>query len=138
MTVFGDWLLSTRKKLGLSQDDIAQRANVSKNYISILERGRPHPSTGAIPQPSRKAVMDIAAAMDWPVEEPLRLAGYSVTPDAEDLTPDEERLVAFYSDMTETDKQAVIIIAEALWRKTKEAELVIGRRRPAENEKQKE
>ncbi len=134
MTAFGDWLLSTRKKLGLSQEELAQRANVSKNYISILERGRPHPGTGAAPQPSRKTVEEIAVAMNWPIEEPLRLAGYSASPELSDLSPDEERLIAFYADMADADKQAVITIAEALWRKTKEAELVIGRRRPTENE----
>ena len=128
MKSFGEWLISERKKKTWSQDDLADRAGVSKNYISRLERNLPDPRTGAQPQPSRKVVEAIAAALGWSPEEPLRMAGYAAAVERDEWTEDEERLVAFYGDMSEADKKAVITIAEALWRKTKENELIFGRR----------
>lgn len=40
----GDALRAKREKLGISQEELAERAGVDRTYISILERGlkKPH------------------------------------------------------------------------------------------------
>lgn len=36
----GKWLQAKRKEKGLNQTELAERARVSKNYISLLEAGK--------------------------------------------------------------------------------------------------
>ena len=40
----GGVLRERREKLGLSQEDVAERADVDRTYISILERGLKSPT----------------------------------------------------------------------------------------------
>ena len=40
----GAKLRAAREKLGLSQEDVAERAGVDRTYISILERGLKSPT----------------------------------------------------------------------------------------------
>jgi len=42
--VIGDILRAEREKLGLSQEQVAERAGVDRTYISILERGLKSPT----------------------------------------------------------------------------------------------
>lgn len=57
----GDIIKDYRKSHHISQDVIAKRANVSKAYISILERNI-NPKTGQAPIPSLKTINAIAKA----------------------------------------------------------------------------
>lgn len=74
MQTFGEWLYEARKSARFSQDELATRANISKNYISRIERNGGHPVTGALPQPSREVVKSLAAALGKPVNEALDAA----------------------------------------------------------------
>ena len=40
----GDALRAKREKLGISQEELAERAGVDRSYISILERGLKSPT----------------------------------------------------------------------------------------------
>jgi len=40
----GDVLRAAREKLGLSQEELAERAGVDRTYVSILERGLKSPT----------------------------------------------------------------------------------------------
>ncbi|WP_164170598.1 helix-turn-helix domain-containing protein [Stenotrophomonas maltophilia] len=42
--VFGDVLRQTRTGVGLSQQELALRAELDRTYISLLERGKRQPS----------------------------------------------------------------------------------------------
>src|SRR3954454_13403863 len=47
---FGDLLRTLRKRAGMTQEELAERAGLSRDAISALERGRrnrPHPPTMA-------------------------------------------------------------------------------------------
>lgn len=44
LTQFGMRIAYLRKKLGWSQEELAFRSNINKNYLSDLERGRRNPS----------------------------------------------------------------------------------------------
>ncbi|MDB9317245.1 helix-turn-helix domain-containing protein [Nodularia spumigena] len=41
---FGQCLRNARKKKGLSQEKLAELANLDRTYISLLERGKRNPS----------------------------------------------------------------------------------------------
>lgn len=74
LTVFGDWLREQRKRAGMSQDDLAGAADISKSYISTLERGKHHTVTGAPPQPTMGTVTQLATALGISVEEAVSVA----------------------------------------------------------------
>ena len=59
----GDIIKEYRLSQGLSQDAIAERANLSKAYISILERNR-NPKTNEPPIASLKTINAIAKAIN--------------------------------------------------------------------------
>jgi transcriptional regulator with XRE-family HTH domain len=42
--VIGNVLRAKREKLGISQEDLAERAGVDRSYVSILERGLKSPT----------------------------------------------------------------------------------------------
>lgn len=45
---FADWLASARADRGLSQEDLAERAEISQEYLSLLERGNRKPSSKVV------------------------------------------------------------------------------------------
>jgi transcriptional regulator with XRE-family HTH domain len=42
--IIGNVLRAKREKLGISQEDLAERAGVDRSYVSILERGLKSPT----------------------------------------------------------------------------------------------
>ena len=69
---FADHLRAWRKRRGLSQLDLAGRADVSQRHLSFLELGRA--------SPSREMVSRLAAALDVPLRQHnllLTAAGYA-------------------------------------------------------------
>lgn len=44
LTTLGDGLVSARERKGMSQDELAKKTDLSRNYISLLERGQRNPS----------------------------------------------------------------------------------------------
>ena len=47
-TSLGKVIVERRKRLGLSQEDLAKRSNVDRAFISEVERGMRHPSFGTV------------------------------------------------------------------------------------------
>ena len=117
MAHFGEWLFAARKQAGLSQEEVADLANVSKNYISVLERNLPNYKTGALPQPSRKVVSALAMAVSKSEAEALKAAGYSLEEDRDYAADDDvPRLLAFYNGLNADGKDELVGIAELLWK----------------------
>jgi transcriptional regulator with XRE-family HTH domain len=118
LTTFGEWLYETRKQSRFSQDELASRADVSKNYISRLERNEGHPTTGAPPQPSRRVVEALAGALGKPISEALQAAGYTPSAPANELTyepdPDSDAIAALYSGLPPNRKSDLLTMAR-LW-----------------------
>lgn len=77
MSLFGEKLQQQRKMRGMTQDQLAKKISVSKSYISTLERGYPHPNSGASPKPAREIVDKIAFALEWDVDLARVFAGYA-------------------------------------------------------------
>lgn len=45
---FGDAIRQRRRELGLSQEELADRASLHRTYVSLLERGRRTPTLTAV------------------------------------------------------------------------------------------
>lgn len=73
---FGTWLYSRRKEKGLTQEQLAGRAGISKAYIGHLENARPN-TQGVPTMPDRDKVAALAKALGAPVPEALIAAGYA-------------------------------------------------------------
>lgn len=74
---FGKWLQENRKDAQLSMQDLADKVGLSKQYISILERGEPHTLTGKPVTPQKKFVDALAKALNRPINEARYAAGYA-------------------------------------------------------------
>lgn len=130
---FGSWLLRKRKAAGLSLQELADRADLSKGYISNLERNAPHSVSKATPKPSQDTVDRIAAAVGAPVAEARYVAGYAA-PQAQ-VDQNLSRLLFYFNDLQGEQKADALAVIEALWRrqqsKQKAEKLAHKQRRPA-------
>lgn len=64
---FGQTLQSIRADSGLSQEEIAQRAGLSRNYYQLLEIGLSSRSNKTPANPSLAVLIDLAHALDVPL-----------------------------------------------------------------------
>lgn len=71
-TVLGNLVAARRAELGLTQEEVSEKAGMSQEWCSMLERGR-------IVQPRISALMGLQKVLDIPVEELVVAAGYSRT-----------------------------------------------------------
>lgn len=125
MTIlFSDWLKKARRASNLTLQELGELSGVSHNYISILERNLPHHKTGKVYKPSRVVVIKLANALDVNPNIPLQLVGYANEEDPDPDDVDQNKLLAFYGDMNPSDREAVLILAQALWQKRRERELI--------------
>lgn len=121
---FGDWLRRKRADVGLSQTELAERAGVSKQYISNLERNLRQPVSNEIVRPSMDVVDRLARALGVPLREARLAAGYA-PPDAERIPQDflQRVGVLFYGweELSDEDKEdiltAIEVIAESAQRR---------------------
>lgn len=56
---FGQWLAKTRSALGKTQEQLAEAADLTRNYISLLENGQRKPSL----ETARR--IGLALGVDW-------------------------------------------------------------------------
>lgn len=66
---FGHELQRRRLEAGLSQEELAHQAGVTRNYYQLLEKGRV--ASGAAANPSIKVVVRLAANLGVSVEDLL-------------------------------------------------------------------
>jgi transcriptional regulator with XRE-family HTH domain len=102
-TTFSSRLKEKRIEKGWSQHYLAARAGCTNSNISYLEK---HPTQ----QPKIETVEGLASALDWPINEARRLAGY---PESDDnLSPleveDDFRLALHgYKELSEHGREMV-------------------------------
>jgi transcriptional regulator with XRE-family HTH domain len=66
---FGTWLKDKREAAQLSQDALANRAGITKQYVSNLERGQRHSKTGARQKPAIDVVVKLCYELSVSTEE---------------------------------------------------------------------
>lgn len=54
-----------RKRRGLSQDDVAEKADTSPNYLSRMERGTENPTLDMLIKISHALSVDLAELLDY-------------------------------------------------------------------------
>jgi transcriptional regulator with XRE-family HTH domain len=74
---FGAWLRQKREELRLSVTELALRAGLSKQYVSLLERGEKHLLTNKPTQPALDKVERLARVLEVDPAEAREIAGYS-------------------------------------------------------------
>lgn len=121
--IFGEWLLRTRKKQGLTQAQLADRIGVSKQYISTLERDAPHGVTEARPTPSAKVVKKIATGLDAPESEALRAAGYY--PEESDIDPRQSQLLSYFHELSDNERDDALALIETVYRRRERTRKVL-------------
>ena len=77
MSDFGEWLKGKRLDQRLTLETMAHKTGLSKQYISVLERGQPHALTGKPITPKLETVDKIARALGVPSGEARHAAGYA-------------------------------------------------------------
>ena len=137
-TEFGQWLASIRERHGLSQDDLAEAAGMSQEYISMLERGSRNPSKKSVRLISGALISadtprDIAANI---INGGLLAAGFaSDTPEIVYISdPDTVRLVEAYKGADEEGRRLLDAAAAMVTRV--ESQAAIGGRPLDEDESQ--
>lgn len=96
MTTLGDLIKKYRKLNNLSMEEFAKRTNLSKSYISILERNK-HPRNGNPVTPTLETIKQVASAMQADVNSVLEQIGESdikvnhVDSNSRPLTPKEKQ-----------------------------------------------
>ncbi|ASE53767.1 helix-turn-helix transcriptional regulator [Stenotrophomonas maltophilia] len=76
--VFGEVLRQTRTGVGLSQQELALRAELDRTYISLLERGKRQPSLVTLLALADAMAID-AAELVQSTGARLQEAGYSLS-----------------------------------------------------------
>lgn len=76
---FGKWLIEKRLDAKLTQVQLAERAGISPNYVSALERDEPNARDGSPRRPRVEKVDRIAKALGVPLSDARLAAGYATT-----------------------------------------------------------
>lgn len=131
---FGQWLYSARTAAKFSQEELAEAAGCSKNYISALERDLPHHKTGRPSIPTPDLVRSLAIALGKSEEEAI-LAAYMSDPRADVEGPnreydvnEEETMLAFYRNAAPEIKRSAMLLLEAGVKYQDRLETTIGRK----------
>jgi transcriptional regulator with XRE-family HTH domain len=107
LMTFGKWLLERRREKGLTQGELARRANISTSYVSTLERSEPHSITNTSPQPTAEVVESIAKALGVETDEARLAAGYAARNGSStniDIS-DDVRLILLGKDISPEDRE---------------------------------
>lgn len=77
VAAFADALREARQKVGMTQEDLAERANVSVRFISLLETGKR--------QPSLSAVAAVSAGLGIPMSSLIKAVERRIAVDVEQI-----------------------------------------------------
>jgi transcriptional regulator with XRE-family HTH domain len=97
---FGRWLRATREEREITQQALADRAGISRSYLSDLERGR-----GV--RPTLLTLDRLATALGSSRVEALSAAGVLHAPTRDAMRRAEDRLLARYRGLSEQGRAAV-------------------------------
>ena len=112
--LLGEIIKEFREKNGLSMQEFADRAGLTKGYISMLERNN-NPRSGNGVTPSVKTFKKCAKAMDIPVEDLLRMVDENqrVIVNGDDLEVLYQR-IGFLHGLTGDEVKAALAFAESM------------------------
>lgn len=100
---FGAWLKEKRKASGMNRAELAEKSRVTRATISLYELDK-------VEQPRKSQIDKIAKALNVPVDEARRAAGYAApeSNDAHDIL-DEVRISFMHaSSLTDEQKEEIL------------------------------
>jgi transcriptional regulator with XRE-family HTH domain len=97
---FGHWLRAAREEREITQQVLADRAGISRSYLSDLERGRDV-------RPTLPTLDRLATALGLPSVEVLEVAGLLRLPTHAAQRQEEDRLLARYRGLSEAGRSTV-------------------------------
>lgn len=112
---FGDWLRQKRIAAGLSLQQVADRAGVSKQRLSDIENNKRRTVGGRLPRLSEDRVEAIGAAVFAPVDE-ARLAAGLAPKQVQPADLLQTRLLNYFNELPETQQSTALVMIEAMWR----------------------
>ncbi len=119
MNTFGDRLRAARSSQGLTQDELAERLEVSKGAVSAWENNRDKPSFEKL-RPLREAlsvsldVLICGGAIQPTSPRVVRIASDRATYDTREvLTRDEQRMLRRFRSVDERVQKAFIVVLGA-------------------------
>jgi transcriptional regulator with XRE-family HTH domain len=65
---FGKRVKELRKSIGITQDELAERVEVSKDYIGLIERGLRSPSLQTVEKIAISLKVSITSLFEYPPE----------------------------------------------------------------------
>ena len=95
-----------RENADITMQDFAEKCGLSKGYISMLEKGQ-HPQNNRPLVPSISTLQKLAVGMNMSIDQLFSIidsdvvVSVNVPTPAQDLKPDEERLLADYRDASD-------------------------------------
>ena len=111
--MLGDVIRKYRTELGWKQETLAQKAGISQNYVSSLEKG------------TRVGTLDVlqklASALNAPLDELIRASQSSMPPEVAALqaagVPDKDlqELAAKWEGLTEEDRDLLLTVTRSMW-----------------------
>lgn len=96
---FGLWLRKRREAAGLTQDQLAERAGIGKQYLSKIENAKPHSTTGRAPAPTLETLDAIARALRVDLSDVLGALGLQTGARDVALPNEEELLLWMFRDL---------------------------------------
>lgn len=78
LVAFGRAVLAQRNALGISQEELAHRADLHRTYIGDIERGKRNVAL--------KNIWGLAAALEIPADELIRITARNIGPTAASST----------------------------------------------------
>jgi transcriptional regulator with XRE-family HTH domain len=114
---FAEWLVQERNRVGLLPAHLAERANLSKQYISQLEGGQPI-------QPSKESVEKIAKALGVPLAIAFDAAGYKFEMEKSKTETD---LLNYFRDLSQEHQTLVLRIIQTVHKVEMESEPQLSR-----------
>ncbi len=115
-------IVEIRKRAGLNQDEFAERINISKNYVSLIENGKKKPSENLI----SKICTEFNEDKHWLLTgehkiEKNKLSYYlgNIKNGNDDLIRD---IIEVYMELDSDSKKALRKIADKMYKKRMERE----------------
>jgi transcriptional regulator with XRE-family HTH domain len=104
----GKWIKDNRKAKGLTLEELASQAGMSKQYLSMIERAVGQPGSGNPVVPSRDIIRNICRILHVSPAEPFRLAGYATEGDQYNLAGGTVLMFQQESKLTDEQREKII------------------------------
>lgn len=66
---FGENTRKTRKKLGITTQELAEACGISRSYLTLIENGKRLPGKKVLPKIAKALGISVTVALNWYLED---------------------------------------------------------------------